>query len=606
MNRSRCLTVLAVLTLAAEDTLATYMEQILVTATRTVQTEDETLASVSVITRHDIERLQPQSLQDLLRGVPGLTLSNSGGAGKKTSLFLRGAESDHVLVLLDGIKLGSATSGAMAIQDLPIKLIDRIEIVRGPRSSLYGSEAIGGVVQIFTRQSGGDVNSRFSVDLGSHSTQGGSLGLSDSGERGWYSVDLAYSDSDGFDACRGKPGVGGCGIDESDADGYRSESAALRAGYRFDNGIEIDFYSLQADGENEYDGLSMNESEIRQQVVGGSLRFIPADSWLLSLTGGQSRDNSDNFKDGVFFSAFDTERDSVTLQGDVDLGIDRLLTLGIDYQKEQVDSSVEYAVENRDNRGYFIQYQGMISAHDLQFSLRRDDHETFDKYTTGGVAWGYALSSGLRLWASYATAFKAPSFNELYYPDFGDPDLQPEESLSLEFGLQGRGDWGTWSFSGYQTRIDELIVYNAAIQSAVNISQARILGVEAQVSVDIGSWQSSASLTLLDPRDDSGGVKDGNLLPRRTRQSLRIDLDRTFGAHALGATLHVEGQRYDDLDNRRKLGGFGTLDLRASYRINQAWQLRGRCENLFDKVYETAAFYNQAGRSFYLTLSYQS
>jgi vitamin B12 transporter len=597
MKRNSCLAALAMLSLAAGNTLATDMEQIMVTATRTAQTEDESLASVSVITREDIERLQAQSLQDVLRGVPGLTLSNSGGAGKATSLFMRGSESDHVLVLLDGMKLGSASNGALPFEHLPIEQIERIEIVRGPRSSLYGPEAIGGVIQIFTRRGGGELKSRYSLDLGSDNSRGGSLGLSGGGQRGWYSVDLALSDTDGFDVRRD--------VDEPDKDGYRNESASLRGGYRFENGIEADFHALRADGENTYDGF-YNESESRQQVVGGSLRFAPADLWLLTLTGGRTWDELDSYKDGVYLTTFDTRRDSLSLQGDVELGIDRLLTLGIDYQKDAVESSTDYAVNERNNRGYFLQYQGGISAHDLQFSLRRDDHKTFDKHTTGGVAWGYTLKPGLRLWTSYTTAFKVPSFNELYYPGYGNLDLNAEESTSLELGLQGGAGWGNWSLSAYQTRVDDLIAYDAAASSAVNINQARIRGIEAQIDADLGPWRTSTSLTLLDPRDDSGGANDGNLLPRRTRQSLRIDLDRTFGAYALGATLLAEGERYDDLANSQKLGGFATLDLRASYRINNAWLVRGRCENLFDKAYETAAYYNQSGRSFYLTLSYQS
>jgi vitamin B12 transporter len=597
MKRDSYPAALVILSLAAGNTLATDMEQITVTATRTAQTEDESLASVTVITREDIERLQPQSLQDLLRGVPGLTLSNSGGAGKATSLFMRGTESDHVLVLLDGIKLGSATNGAVPFEHLPIDQIERIEIVRGPRSSLYGSEAIGGVIQIFSRRGGGELKSRFSLELGSHNSRGGSLGLSGGGQRGWYSVDLALDDTDGFNARSD--------LDEPDNDGYRNESGSLRGGYRFDNGLEADFHALRADGESTYDGY-YNESVSRQQVVGGSLRFDPADSWLLTLTGGRTWDESDNYKDGVYLTTFDTRRDSLSLQGDVELGSDRLLTLGIDYQKDAVESSTDYAVDERYNRGHFLQYQTGIAAHDLQLSLRRDDHETFDKHTTGGVAWGYALKPGLRLWSSYATAFKAPTFNELYYPGYGNSDLNEEESASLELGLQGDAGWGDWSLSAYQTHIDDLIAYDSALGSAINIEQARIRGVEAQIGADLGPWRTSTSLTLLDPRDDSGGANDGNLLPYRSRQSLSIDLDRTFGAYTLGATLLAEGKRYNDLANSRKLGGFATLDLRASYRINDAWLLRGRCENLFDKAYETVANYNQSGRSFYLTLSYES
>ncbi len=604
MRRSSCFSAAAVLVLCIAKSQAASIDPIIVTATRTAQTEDESLASVTVITRQDIERLQAGSLQDVLLGVPGLSVANSGGAGKVTSLFMRGTESDHVLVLIDGVKWGSASTGTSSIQDLPIAQVERIEIVRGPRSSLYGSEAIGGVIQIFTRRGGGELKRDFSLELGSHGKRRGSMGLSGGGERGWYSVNLGLDDSDGIDACRGNTG-GGCYTDEPDTDGYRNGSGALRGGYRFDNGLEVDLHALRADGESEFDGGFVNESETRQQVVGGSLRYGPADSWLVTLSGGRSWDQSDNFKDGAFLTTFDTERDSFSLQSDIGLGGDRLLTLGFDYQEERLDSTTDYLVDARINRGYFGQYQGSFFAHDLQLSLRQDDYQIFGGHATGGIAWGHALNSGLRLTASYATAFKAPTFNELYYPGFGNAELRPEESASLEFGLKGGAGLGVWSLSLFQTRVDQLIGFDASYVPT-NIDQARIRGIEAQLSAEIGPWHASTGLTLLDPRNRSGGGNDGNLLPRRPRQSLRVDMDRDFGAYGFGMTLLAEGRRYDDLANQRELGGFGRTDLRASYRINSAWRLQGRCENLFDKAYETAAFYNQRGRSFYLTLRYQS
>jgi len=595
---------MAILATSAIDSPAEEMGRIVVTASRTAQTEDETLASVTVITRQDLERLQARSLQDALRGVAGVSFSNSGGAGKATSLHLRGTESDHVLVLVDGIKLGSATNGTASFQDLPIGQIERIEIVRGPRSSLYGSEAIGGVIQIFTRRGGGDLKGNFSLGLGNHATRDTSLGLSGGGKRGWYSANLAFSDTDGINACRGGPGVG-CRVIEPDTDGYRNGSGSLRGGYRFENGLEVDLHALRARGKNEFDGSFVNESESRQQVLGGSLRYAPADNWLLTLNGGRSRDDSDNYKNGVFLTQYNTRRDSLSLQGDVELGDGRLFTLGYDYQEDRVDSTALYEVDSRDNRGFFVQFQGGFSAQDLQLSLRRDDNQAFGRHTTGGIAWGHGLDSGLRLRASYATAFKTPTFNELYYPGFGNPDLHPEESASLEFGLEGGAEWGTWSLSAFQSRIDEMIAFDAHRDPA-NIDRARINGLEARLAADLGAWQSSANLTLLDPRNRADGDTGGKLLQHRPRQSLRVDLDRDFGIYSLGLTLLAEGRRYNDLANTQELGGFGTLDLRAGYRINRAWRLQGRCENLFDKEYETVTYFNQPGRSFYLTLSYQS
>lgn len=196
-----------------------------VTATRTAQTASQSLAAVSVIDREDIERSQARSVPELLRQVPGVSLANNGGFGKNTTLFLRGTESDHVLVLIDGIKVGSASAGLTAFQDLPVELIERIEVVRGPRSSLYGSEAIGGVIQIFTRRGDGQgAKPFFSAGYGTHQTLEGSAGVSGGAGNGWYSLGVSSFDTAGINTKR----AGTAGY-EPDRDGYRNLSGNLRA-----------------------------------------------------------------------------------------------------------------------------------------------------------------------------------------------------------------------------------------------------------------------------------------------------------------------------------------------------------------------------------------
>ncbi len=254
-----------------DDTVA----PIIVTATRTAQTADQTLASVTVITRAEIEQQQAQSVEDVLRGVPGLSLANSGGPGKATSVFLRGTNSDHVLVLIDGVKVGSATLGTTAFEELPIDQIDRIEIVRGPRSSLYGSEAIGGVIQIFTRKGGGPTTPYFSVGAGSYRTYNASAGVSGGGTRGWYNFSANDDHTAGINACKGSL-TAGCFAIEPDKDGYRNASGTVRAGYRFDNGTEVDFHALRAQGSTAFDGSFVNAAQFAQQVVGGTLHYTPS------------------------------------------------------------------------------------------------------------------------------------------------------------------------------------------------------------------------------------------------------------------------------------------------------------------------------------------
>lgn len=581
---------------------AASLDTVIVTATRTAQTVDETLAAVTVITRKDIERQQAQSVQDVLRGTPGLSIANNGGAGKLTSFFLRGTESDHVLVLIDGVKVGSVSTGMAAFQDYPIDQVERIEIVRGPRSSLYGSEAIGGVIQIFTRKGGGALTPSFSVGGGSYDTFKASAGVSGGGERGWFNANVSGMNSSGFNACNGKPfpSGAGCFTVEPDKDGYRNKSGTLRGGYRFGKLGEVDLHWLGTEGRVHYDGSFQNESKSTQQVYGGRLLLNPVDALRLSLAAGRSQDDSDNFKDGIFSSRFNSERDTVSLQGDLSIAAQHLLTAGFDYQNDHVKSTTLYDISSRNNKGLFTQYQGAFGAHDVQASVRHDKNQQFGEKTTGGLAWGYAIGKQLRVTANYGTAFKAPTFNALYWPGFGNPNLRPEQSRSIELGLRGTPAWGSWSANAFQTVVDDLIGFDPKTFSPVNYS-ARLRGVEGTVATQFAGWHMNTSLTLLNPENRA----NGNVLPRRAEQTLRVNMDRGFGNYRLGATLFAEGKRFDDPENTRTMGGYTTLDLRVERAFAKNWLVQARVANLFDKRYETASYYNQAGRNFFITLRYQ-
>lgn len=591
---------------------ATDLDQVVVTATRTAQTQDQTLAAITVIDRDDIERLQPSSLPDLLRGSPGVSLSNNGGPGKATSLFLRGTESDHVLVLVDGIKIGSATSGGAALQDIPIEQIERIEIVRGPFSSLYGSEALGGVIQIFTRRPQAAFAPSFSFGVGSFDTQRLSAGVGGRAERGWYSLNAAHEDTDGIDAFRGNPALARPErYRDPDLDGYRNQSLSLQGGYRFNDAWDADARVLRAEGRNEYDGSLNNESDSVQQVAGARVRFGPSDRVALTANAGRSADRSAAFLRGVYSSTFDTRREQGSLQADLGSS-DRLLSVGVDWNRDEVDSSTAYHVDHRSNRGLFGQWQQDFGAHGLQASARRDDNSQFGGKTTGSALWGWDVSEALRLTASAGTAFKAPTFNELYFPGYGNPLLQPETSRSIELGARGQHGWGGWSLNGFDTRIDDLIAYDATLIDADhpfgqpnNIDRARIRGVEASADTVLAGWAVQGSTSWLDPRNDAGGSSQGKVLPRRARQTARVDGDRRFGAIGVGASVIASGERFDDLANKRRMGGYATTDLRIAYAMTEAWSVQLAANNVFDRHYETAAFYRQPGRNYLLTVRYR-
>ncbi len=597
---------------------ATDFDEIVVTGTRTEVALEDSLVPAQVIDREEIERSQARSLQDLLKGRAGLNMTNQGGAGKLSTVFLRGAESDHVLVLVDGIRIGSATAGLAMFHDLPVDQIERIEIIRGPRSSLYGSEAIGGVIQIFTRKGGVGFEPHFRIGAGSHNLREASAGFSNRGQRGWISAEGAYQQTDGINACRGSAVTfQGCFADEPDLDGYRNVSVSLRGGVNVGDELTVEGHFLNADADNEYDGsvFGGNETETTQQVLGSKLTWTPGDRVKLTMQAGRTADKSDAFFREVgirsYVNTFDTQRDTASAQADFAFAQGQLLTAGGDWQRDEVTSTTAFLVDQRDNTAAFVEYQGQFGVHQLQASVRNDDNEQFGNHTTGSVGWGMALGGHFRLNATYGTGFKAPTFNDLYYPFGGNPDLEPEESKSLNVGIGQYATAWNWTFNVYETRIDSLTGYDS-FYNLVQVDEARIRGAELTFATSIAGWDLSTQLSYVDPRADARLTAEGldnpnygNLLPRRAPRTGRIDIDRSFGDFRFGTTLNGASARYDDAANNVRLGGYGTVDLRVEYAVHPDWTLQARASNVFDRDYETIAWYNQPGREYGLSLRYQ-
>ncbi len=579
----------------------TELDTINVTATRTAQTIDDTLAAVTVITRDDIDSLQDQDLVELLDGLPGLTISSNGGLGKSTGLRLRGTGSGHILVLIDGVRIGSATLGTTAFQHLPLQQIERIEIVRGPASHLYGADAIGGVIQIFTRkgQQGTQINAE--AGYGSHNTTNNSLSISGANDNTSYSLSISQLKSDGFSTLKGN---------DPDKDGYRNQSITAQLDHHFSTNLKLGVNILHANGNSEYDGwFATNDysTDFVQQSISSKLEYTPATWWDLSLSLGETRDESTTLINGSRNSFFDTKRHQASWQNNFFINEESILTLGVDFLRDKVDSNNSYSEEKRENSGYFIQYQRTLGANSFTLALRHDDSDAFENSDTGNVAWGYDLSESLQVNASYGTAFKAPTFNDLYYPFSGNPDLSPEKSKSIELGLRGRQGWGHWSLNTFQTDIKNLIAWapiapGSPIWTPQNINKVRIKGIETSISSTLAGWDVTANLTLLDPRN----TQTGKRLQRRHKRTLRVDINRGFGKTHIGATLQARSYQYEDSNNTQRISGFGTVDLRASHQLTRNWQIKAELSNLFDKEYETIKNYNTDDRALFARISYQS
>ncbi len=584
------------------------LDAVIVTATRTAITVDDSLAAVTVISRDDIDRLQPLTVTDLLTGLPGVSLGNLGGLGQQTSLFMRGTNSAHTLLLVDGVRVGSVTAGLAAFEQIPVEQIDHIEVVRGPRSSLYGADAIGGVIQIFTRhgQPGGGLQPSFNLTTGSNNLLRGQAGLSGGDEHAWYNIGVGAQYTRGINSCRigAAEAFTACYIDEPDRDGNRNKNLAASGGYRWDNGAELSGTWLRNLGEVEFDGSYQNRSRTLQQVAGARFSINPTDAWKSTLSAGQNLDRYDSYENRDFRGYIGSRRDQAGWQNDITVAPNQLLTLGLDWQGERVDSDTGYLDTRRNNTAGYAQYQGTFGRQEIQLSARRDHNGQFGNHNTGAAAWGYRFDHGLRLSASYGTAFHAPTFNDVYYPyGSGNPDLKPEKSRSAELGLNQRLSHWNWGINAYQTHIDQMIALDSSY-FPMNISKARIRGVEGKLGVDLAGWQVQGYLTWLQPRNEDGGPNDGKLLMRRPQRTARLDVDRSLGAFGLGATFNAASHSYADAGNLQPVPGYTTTDLRASYHVTSDWQLEARLANAFDRHYETVWYYNQPGRSFFLTVRY--
>ncbi|OAI21553.1 TonB-dependent receptor [Methylomonas lenta] len=586
-------------TQAANSDEVSNLPETVVTATRTDTARDQLATANTVFTREKIEQLQVRTLPELLKYAPGVDITESGGYGKTTSVFMRGTNSDHILVLIDGIKAGSVTTGSAAFQFIPIEQIERVEIIRGPQSSLYGSEAIGGVIQIFTRKGTQSDTPSVTLDAGAGSFDTFNTAGTVSGkwQNSWYSLGVSHLNSQGFDARQ--PTTGFFGVNEPDRDGYNNTGINASAGYRFENNAEIEASFMRAQGKTEFDGTP-NKTDFVNQMINTSASFDILDNWRSTLRFGQTMDNGDNFQtDGSFYSQFDTTRWNATWLNQIALTEDHQLTWGTDYRVDEIQSSTKYDETSRYDIGVFGElHSKILDNHFINASLRWDENQAFGDSVTGNFGWRYNWEYGLSAFASFGNAFKAPTFNQLYFPNYGNPNLTAEKSTSFEAGIAGNHDLANWEIRAYHTDINDLI----AIYPVENIDKAQIDGIEAELSSQILGWQNTLNMSMLNPQDRVTNLR----LARRADQTLSYDLSRSLGDFDLGSQIRAQGNRYDNRANTIELAGYVTVDLRTAYHINKNWMLSAKLNNLLDKQYQTIDTYNTAGRNFYFSIHYNN
>ncbi len=565
-----------------------------VTPTRTSRTADSSLASVTVIDDEELREQSPTEMSELLRAQPGVDVISNGSYGKTTSVFMRGTGSESTMLMIDGVRLRSATSGSPSWQFLPPALIERMEIVRGPRGSLYGSDAVGGVVQMFTEPE--------EASGGWMEAGGGSFNTSEIGA-GFSSMEDGTKLHLGFDRFR----TGGTELREDGDDlGYDNTAAKGGISHEFDNGAEVGINGLRADGTTEFIGGRTN---YLIQTSGAKARLPVTDWWDTRLQVSEARDESTTFEGGTT-SVFDTQSRMANWRNVMLLG-DHEIVAGADLRRDKVDSTEDFDETERDNAAGFLQVLFNAGDLDVQASGRYDDNDAFGHETTGSMALGYELDGNHRLRASYGTAFRAPTFNDLYYPDSmffeSNENLDPESSATGELGARGQYRQWFWDLAAFQTDVENLIttVNQGGTYTPANVNEARIRGVELASGVETDDWKLKASVTSLNPRN----TETHKVLRRRARHSGRLDLDRVFNRLSLGASGVFQSKRYDDAANTRELSGFGLLHLRAGWDFSDKWSARVTVKNALDKRYTTARSpsnfdYINAGRAANLSIRY--
>lgn len=592
------------------------LPDIVISANRQVEDRSQSSAATTVFTRDDIERLQANSVSDLLSRVPGVQVARTGGRGSLPGIFIRGTKSAQSLVLVDGQRIANTSSGDSGLQYLNIEQIERVEVLRGSRSAIYGSDAMGGVIQIFTRRGAEQgLQARMRLAAGSQKNFERSLGLSGGNGRTRFSLGASLDESAGIDDTRQS------WASDQDHDAWRNRSLSLNLSHQLSDDVEVGASVLDSRGRREFDnpyGLyDMNSGLLQAQApytdfsvssVSTHIAAQLSDRWHSRLELGHS-ENRDRSRDKLSNAedVYNTYRDSLTWQNDIDLDEHHSLLLGGDAWVDRLRASTDFSEDSRWNRAVFVQHRYQGEHFSTELGLRRDRNQQFGGQNTWSGSLTLPLNADNDLLLSYSEGFRAPTFNDLYYPFAANPDLKPEHSKSYELQWRSQlSDDSRLETSLYRTDLRDAIVFRDT--APYNVSKARIIGFETTLKQDWWGWQSQLGLALMDPRDRDSG----HTLERRARRTLSLDVDRQFDRLGVGASWQAVSSSYADAANQRALGGYGLLGARASWALTPEVRLELKAENLLDKDYARSQYnydgnyygYREEGRTWLLAVSW--
>lgn len=587
-------------TLLAQAATEPQLRETVVTATRVARPLADLVSDVSIIDRDTIEASGATGVIDVLSRLPGVQISRNGGQGSSGSVYLRGAESRFTAVYLDGVRLDSQSTGGVVWEQIPLSQIDRIEVVRGPAAAVYGSDAMGGVIQLFTKKGEGAPAPYVGVGLGNQGTRTVQAGVSGGAGLVDYSLGLSHERADGFNA-RPIPTA------NPDDDGYRRTSANAKLGLQINQKQRLEGTLLASNLHSQYDGSKNADDRNRHQLRTGALAWLAQWSDVYS-TRLQVTQSDSKYSTRPNFYMTETTLRNYLLQNEWRLG-GHLFTAALERREDELHNPATSFVpdlkRDRSQDALALGYGLNHGPHALQANLRYDDDSEFGGKSTGSLSYGYAITPQWRITAAGGTSFRAPTLYHRF-SEYGSPDLQPEKGRNVELGARWTAGSSSVGLVAYRNRVENLINFGAAgaCQSTFgcyeNVGRAEYKGVTLSAAHSIAGVSLRGSIDWQNPRD----LGSGKQLARRAKRYATLGADTMLAGWTMGAELYASARRYDNAANTNVLGGYTTLNLYASKRLGRDMTLLARVDNLADKDYQTARTYATGGRTFYVGLKW--
>ena len=573
-------------------------DTVVVTATRSPLPLSQVLADMSVLERDAIERSGASCVADLLARLPGVEFSRNGGPGSVTSVFVRGGESRHTAVFIDGVRVDSQATGGAMWEMLPVEQVERIELLRGPAAAVYGSDAVAGVVQIITRKGQGALRATAAVTMGAESLQQVQASVAGSDGPIDYALSASRGRSDGFNA---RP----IATANPDTDGWRRQAFQARAGWQITPGQRLEAGVLSSRLKGQYDASltddDISDYALRTASLSWNSHWAVGSDTRVSV--GQSRSTYETqpsyYRSETTLRNFLLRHEELVAGQNLSISLerreDRLLNPATDYAATLEGERTQDAVA--------LGWRTEIGAHGLQAHLRYDDDSEFGGQATGSLAWGWTFAPGFRATASAATSFRAPTLYQRF-SEYGTATLQPEDGRNVEAGLQWAQAGHELSATVWRNRLRQLIAFGGAGPCASpygcyeNVGRAQIEGLTLAGRTTLGAWVFNGSVDWHDPRN----LDVDKLLVRRARQLANLGVQTTWDTWQLGLQVQAAAARFDDTANTQRMGGYALVSLSVAKPLGAGLVLEGRIDNVGDKVYEVARTYATPGRLAQVTL----